>query len=235
MFKNLIMLLLACGLWQCTEVSEIGDDIGREYYPVKVGNYWIYDVSETTLNNQFLKDAPDSITYQVRERVDTIFKDQTGELAFRVIRSTRLQDTQPWGNDSILTIHKSLSDLRYTRDNVKTVKLVFPPRENKTWNGNAFNYRDAEEYSFAQVGQPFTLGDTTYANTVRVIQGMTENMVTLDDRQEVYALGVGLVYKRTIDYSFEGCKSEKCDDVRPGFVIYGRRIHQKLRTFGHLE
>jgi hypothetical protein len=235
MFKNLIMLLLACGLWQCTEVSELGDDIGREYYPVKVGNYWIYDVSETTFNDQFLKDATDSLTYQVRERVDTIFRDQTGALAFRVIRSKRFQPSQPWGNDSIIIIQKSLSDLRYTRDNLKTVKLIFPPAENKKWNGNAFNSREPEEYGFTQVGQPFTLGDTTYANTVRVTQVLNENLVELDDRHEVYALGVGLVFKRIIDYNYcNGGAGQNCQ-VGQNFVVHGRRINQKLRFYGHLE
>jgi hypothetical protein len=236
MSKNLIyLLLLACGLWQCTEVTDLGDDIGREYYPVKVGNYWIYDVSEATFNNQFLTDPADSVTYQVRELVDTVFRNQAGELIFELIRSRRAAAGQPWGQDSLVTISKSLSDLRYTRDNLKTVKLIFPPAENKKWNGNAFNFREPEEYSFAQVGQPFTLGDTTYRHTVRVVQTWNENLVELDDRHEVYALGVGLIYKRVIDYDYcHGGTGQDCQ-VGQNYVVRGRRLLQKLSAFGQLK
>lgn len=244
MFKNLIcLLLLACGLWQCTEVTVLGDDIGREYYPVKVGNYWIYDVSETTFTNQFLTDAADSVTYQVRERVDTVYRDQTGELTFQLIRSRRADASQPWGQDSIVTISKSFSDLRYTYNNLKTVKLIFPPAENKKWNGNAFNSLEPDSsqgadrflFSYAQVGQPFTLDDTTYNNTVKVVQYNRQDLVKLIDRHEVYALGVGMIYKRIIDYTYETCKSETCEDVRPGFIVQGRRRFLKLSTFGQLK
>jgi hypothetical protein len=233
--KNLIiLLLLAGGLWQCTEVTDLSNDIGREYYPVKVGNYWIYDVSETTFTNQFLQDPADSITYQVRERVDTVFRNQAGELTYRVIRSRRSQAGEPWSQDSVVTINKSASDLRYTRDNLKTVKLIFPPAENKKWNGNAFNAREPEEFSFTQVSQPFSLGDSTYNNTVRVVQAWNENLVELDDRHEVYALGIGLIYKRIIDFDYcNGGAGQNCQ-VGQHYVVRGRRILQKLNSYGHL-
>lgn len=236
MSKNLIILLvLACGLWQCTEVTELRDELDREYYPVQVGNYWVYDVSETTFSNQFVEDARDSVTYQVRERIDTVFRDQTGELTYQLIRSRRSDASQPWGNDSIVTINKSNLDLRYTRDNLKTVRLVFPVKENKTWNGNAFNFRDPEEYAYTQVGQPFTLGDTTYQQTLRVVQDFNDNLVELDDRHEVFALGVGMVYKRVIDFIY--CTGESGVNCETGerFILYGRRIIYKLQAFGHQD
>lgn len=236
MSKNLIILLvLACGLWQCTEVSELRDEIDREYFPVKVGNYWIYDVSETTFSNQFVQEAADSVTYQVRERVDTVFRDQTGELTYKLIRSRRNNASQPWGSDSIVTIQKSMLDLRYTRDNLKTVRMVFPVRENKAWNGNAFNFRDPEEFTYTQVGQAFTLGDTTYQNTLHVVQDYSDNLVELDDRHEVYALGVGMVYKRVIDFIY--CTGESGVNCETGerFILYGRRIFYKLQAFGHQD
>jgi hypothetical protein len=243
MSKNLIyLLLLACGLWQCTEVTELGNDIGREYYPVKVGNYWIYDVSETTFTNQFLTDPADSVTYQVRERVDTVFRNQVGELTYKVIRSKRTRPGQPWGQDSLVTIIKSSSDVRYTYDNLKTVKLVFPVVEHKQWDGNAFNVLQPDnsqglekfKFTYAQVGQPFALPDTSYQHTVKVIQFLRQDAIKLVGRQEVYALGVGMIHKRIIDYHYEICKTEKCEEVRPGFIVHGRRIIQKLSTFGPL-
>lgn len=232
--KNLFFLfLLACGLWQCTEVKDLGDDIDRQYYPVEVGNYWIYEVSETTFTNQFLREPTDSITYQVRERVDTVFRNQAGELTYKVIRSKRANASQSWGSDSIVTIQRSLSDLRYTRDNVKKVKLIFPLTENKKWNANAFNNLEPEEYSLSQVGQPFSLDDTVYTSTVRVVQALNENLVELDDRQEVFALGVGLIYKRVIDIDFcdEG-PGQNCQ-IGEHYVVHGRRILQKLIAYGH--
>jgi hypothetical protein len=234
MSKNLIFLLvLACGLWQCTEVTELRDELDREYFPVKVGNYWIYDVSESTFTNQYVEEPVDSITYQVRERIDTVFRDQTGELTYKLIRSRRNDASQAWGNDSIVLIQKSNLDLRYTRDNLKTVRLVFPVRENKTWNGNAFNFREPGEYTYTQVGQPYTLDDSTYQNTVRVVQDYSDNLVEFDDSHEVFALGVGMVYKRIIDFIY--CTGGEGSNCQTGerYILYGRRIFYKLQAFGH--
>jgi hypothetical protein len=235
MSKNLVVLLfLACSLWQCTDNIDLGNEISPEYYPVKVGNYWVYDVSDETYINQFLHDPVDSIAYQVRERVDSVFRDQTGELTYRVIRSRRSGADQPWANDSIITINKSGSDLRYTGNNLKIVKMVLPVKANKKWNGNAFNSRDPEEFSFTQVGQPFTLGDSTYHNTVRVEQALFESAVGLDDRYEVYALGVGMIYKKVVDLRFCWGPDQNCPD---GFqyILYGRRINHKLIAYGTLQ
>jgi hypothetical protein len=248
----IILLILACGLWQCTEVTGVGDTIGREYYPVQVGNYWIYDISETTYTRQYLHAPADSITYQVRERVDTVYRDQTGALTYKVIRSRRSHAAAPWGQDSIVTINKSFSDLRYTRDNLKIVKLVFPVSENKKWNGNAYNIsndlddRDKadndiddpqfNEYHYAQVGQPFTLGDTTYNPTVRVVQVFEDwGSLVLNDSHEVYALGVGMIYKRIIRLDF--CNSNPGETCPFGkqFVVSGRRIIQQLTAYGRTE
>lgn len=232
--KNLVAwLLLACSFWQCSQLTETGAAIGQDYYPVKVGNYWIYEVSQTTFTNQFLHEPGDSLTFQVRERVDTVFSNQAGELTYKLIRSRRISARQAWGSDSVITINRSFSDLRYSQDNQKWVKLIFPVAENKKWDGNAFNNRGAEEYYYTQVARPFRLGDTTYTNTVRVLQLLVENQVERRERQEVYALGVGLIFKKTVNIDFcNGGSGQNCR-IGQGYVIHGRRTLQKLIAYGH--
>jgi len=195
---SLILLLLIIGLFSCTEeVSLTPDDRGQAYFPVKVGNYWIYDVSETkVLDNQY-----DSTRYQVRELVDTVFNNQLNELTYRVLKSRRTNAAQAWGNDSLYTINLSATNVQITRDNKRIVPMVFPVTEGKGWNANAFNNHDEAEYFYEDVNQPLIMQGKSYANTLKIIQGDTD-VNLLDDRFEVYALGSGLIYKKMQVYEY---------------------------------
>lgn len=226
MLKNLLLGLTVVLLFtRCSEeISTTEAEIGREYYPVKVGNYWIYDVTETkVINNQY-----DSTKYQVRELVDTVFQNGANELTYRVIRSRRNNTNANWANDSLVLINKSLSDVRRTHNNFKTISLVFPVKEGKFWDTNAFNILDADDYAYASVNQPFTLNNKMYDSTVTVVQGEPD-LVTLDDRREVYAYKVGLVYKNFTVYEYAQRLPENIPD--PTRVARGLQRIYKLNTF----
>lgn len=192
------LLLIIVGLCSCTEKISLADnDLGQAYFPVHVGNYWIYDVAETkALNNQY-----DSISYQVRELIDTVFTNQANELTYRVLKSRRSGPSQPWGNDSIYTINLNALDVEVTKNNRRTIALVFPVAEGKEWNVNAFNIAEEKEYYYQNVNQPLAIQGQSYVKTMKIMQGQP-NEIVLDNRFEVFAYNIGMIYKKFQFYEY---------------------------------
>ncbi|WP_187260844.1 hypothetical protein [Pontibacter beigongshangensis] len=203
MRKALILCTLTAALGSgCTEkfVEPAPGAAGLAYYPVQVGDFRIYDVTDIRFRNNI----GDTTRFQLRERVDTSFYDQTNTLNYKVVRSVRANAASAWQDDSVMVVTKSDKFVTETKDNTKRVKMVFPVKAAKTWSADAFNantvnYEDdqKEKYSFSDVALPATVAGKTYNQTVTVIQGSpSKNLVQLDDRKEIYALHVGLVLRR---------------------------------------
>lgn len=234
MLKRIIVLFISTLLLtQCTEVVKPAEEeIGRDYFPLAIGNFWIYDVTETTFNNKPKTSAGDSVNYQVRERIAETYTDQSGQLTYKIIRSRRTLPSAEWGQDSLVIIHKLQNSVQISHNNIKTINLIFPVTEGKTWNGNAFNNRGTAEFIYNEVGNPFTIRDTVYDKTVRVIQAYDKNIINFEDQQEVYAYGVGLIYKRVIDYNYcDGSAGQGNCPFDAEFIVRGVKKIQRLRAF----
>ncbi|TXK47661.1 hypothetical protein FVR03_08935 [Pontibacter qinzhouensis] len=200
MKKAFIMLsaivALATG---CTEkfVEPDPTAAGLEYYPVEVGDFRIYEVTDIKFRNNI----GDTTRFLLRERVDTSFFDQTNTLNYKIVRSVKANIASQWQDDSVLVVTKSDKFVTETKDNTKRIKFVFPIKNGKVWSADAFNAnldqnRSKEMYTFQEAGAPATVGGKSYNQTVTVIQGTpANNLVQLDDRKEVYANRIGLVYR----------------------------------------
>ncbi len=214
--------LLAVGLLasSCKETTEAVPETGRDYYPVAVGNYWVYAVRDTlwstaNINNQH--STPRDSTYQLRETITETFTDAAGQPAYRLVRAKRASASAAWVNDSIFTLSVLPSALVLNRGNSRTVELIFPPREGRTWNFNAFNnnYNDtmrAETRQFATVATPFTTGGgnsgltaVTYPVTLTTANtnaGSETSQLRRVSYQQVYSKGIGLVFRRRVNFAF---------------------------------
>ncbi|ARS34843.1 hypothetical protein [Pontibacter actiniarum] len=248
--KNaLLLLVMLAGLLTACEDKHKEPDpamMGFGYYPLEIGDYRIYQVTDISYKN----DVGDTARFQLRERIDTSFTDQTNELVYKVVRSVRPDEGSPWVDDSVYVVSKTSKMLLLTKNNTKFVKLVFPVKEGKTWLGDAYNDRKAlsyepdpskrsdyylgkDPYTYENRGASFTVNGETYGNTVTVVQGVpTESWIGLDDRKEVYAEGVGMVYRlyKRIVYCNE-TESSGCD-YAIGFKLYGNERTEELISQG---
>jgi hypothetical protein len=233
-------VLLAFVFSACSEDTEPDPlQMGYQYYPLAIGDYRIYQV--TSISIQF--DKPDTSRYQIREIVKSSFIDQANTLNYRIERSLRPNNNSKWDADSVFVVAKSPSNVVLTRDNTKRVKLVFPVKNGKSWEGDAFNDhvvdQTKEPYRYSSVGEPFTINDKKllvnntalrFDSTVTVIQGIPkEDILSIDDRKEVYAAGVGMIYKQ-----FK--RALLCARI-PGCVNHikdGNERHEVLIQYGKL-
>lgn len=227
----LLSLLLAFFLAGCqTSTIELDPDaLGHRYFPLEVKGFRIYEVSET----RYLNDQATTTSYQVRERVDTVYSDLANEQVYRIVRSRRENGSRPWVDDSVIVVSRSLSDLRVTRHNVKVVQLIFPVRNGKSWNPNAFNTAGPHEFTYQAVGLPYTVDDRVFNKTVTVVQGDVSNLIQLDERKEVYAEDIGLVYRlyTRLNYCDDPSKCPFNRQPSP-YIQEGIRRIDKLIAYG---
>ncbi|RYY09530.1 MAG: hypothetical protein EOO36_22080, partial [Cytophagaceae bacterium] len=95
-----------------------------DYYPLEVGTYRTYAVSDTVWN----KGVATPATYQFREAVTEQFTDAAGQPAYRVLRARRATSTSAWSDDSVLVVQQQAQAILLTRDNVRTIELIYPLR-----------------------------------------------------------------------------------------------------------
>lgn len=208
------------GLASCKENTvEVLPDAGLGYYPVAVGNYWIYAVADTTWSpasgqgSQVTPSVATATAFQFRETIASTFTDAAGKTAYRLVRAKRLTPTAAWVDDSVFTLSPSAQSLILNRNNLRTLELIFPVREGRLWNFNAYsnNSEDtvtAETRRYRRVGESFsaTASGTTKAYPATVTT-TNEGMAQADDAyyvntyQQVFAKGVGPVFRRKRRFS----------------------------------
>lgn len=207
MRKALLLLVVLAGFVAGCENKYKDPDpaaMGYDYYPLEIGNYRIYDVTDI----KFRSNVGDTNRFQLRERVDTSFYDQTNQLVFKIVRSVRLSKNSNWIDDSVMVVAKTDKMVLLTKDNTKYVKLVFPVKDGGEWIGDLFNnklaeasrttkVRDSKEvYTYEKVGRPFSLSDLIFDNTITVVQNNPPfDLTRIDERREVYAEGIGKVHR----------------------------------------
>ncbi len=221
--SSLILLLI---LSSCNETKEISS-IGYNYYPLKVGNYRIYDVEEI----RYLITGFDTSVYQLRETIiDSIpSRDQTTCL---LRRDTRQDASEAWESDSLWTVTRTSNFLSITENNTSFVKLTFPVDQGREWNGNSLNSRRVKTYYYQSI-QTALIDSINIDNYIRVIiDDIEENVTGADLKSEVYVQGIGLVEK---DYlTQKKCTSSDCN-ANVGQIIAGRSLRQTLIQMGNEE
>lgn len=250
MRKALLLLVVMAGFMaSCDRNKEEVDPalMGYDYYPLEVGDYRIYKVTDI----RFQHNVGDTTRYQLMERVDTTFFDQTNALNYKIIRSVRPNENSFWVEDSVFVVSKTKTMLTLTKDNTKHVKLVFPVKEGKSWLGDAYNkntavsytpvgsrrseyYLSKESYTYLSPGEPITINGTAYPNSVIVVQGTpTESWIGFDDRKEVYVKDVGMVYRQYVRVIYcNDMDSEDCD-YAIGYKLQGHERYEELISHGN--
>ena len=182
----------------------------EEYYPLQIGKYITYKLDSTVYINLNTQKVVHS--YVVRDYVDSKFQDNTGQDVYRIRRMMRDQlDTTMWKDNATFLVTQNKKSTDFTENNLRYIKLINPVKEFATWQGN--NYIDVKddflsfyegwEYFYEKVGEPFTAGTQTFDETITVNQvdnvdndpGNPNLRYEITRASEVYARGVGLIYK----------------------------------------
>ena len=208
----LALAALSLGLTACKDTVEAPPDAGTDYYPVAVGNFWIYAVADTTwsLATATVPSVRTATAFQFRETITETLTDAAGQRAYRLVRAKRLTPADAWRNDSVFILTANARFVTLNRNNARTLELIFPVQEGRSWNFNAFNNNSndtitAETRQYSRIGQAFAAGPAagspavTYPATVTTTNTGTaaeNNLIKVLSYQQVFAKKVGPVFRR---------------------------------------
>lgn len=196
LFTTLIGLVVSCN----KDKEEVEMDLGYEYINTEIGSYVVYQVDSTIYN-----DFDATVTHrrlQFKDKIVEEFADNLGRPAHRVERYTRDSSDQSWHLARTYYFVKQGRAYEKVEENLRFVSFVFPPKKDATWNGNRYieavdnnDYLADWSYKYTEVNVPATINGIEYPLTSTVLLRDRETVIRKVFAKEVFAKGVGLVYK----------------------------------------
>lgn len=214
-----LLALLACG-----ETESPRTDFGLDYQPLRVGLFWIYEVSETIVFGEGDEEEED---YFIRDVIEYSYTNAEGEEVF-VVKRERSDDQDFWLGEGNYSLQIRRNALVRQFENQKTVPLVFPLEVGKSWDAMAYNSSNPDEYQVAFMGN-ISVGDQTFQRSARILQEEDDDEITFrDNRYEVYTRGIGMVEQ--FHEVFTYCSRNDC--LGEKILNSGRKTHLKILVYG---
>ncbi len=205
MQKSLILAACIVGLLTACSDEDNSSPTGLlyQYIPTNVGHELIYDVSLITKDEA--TQVSDTSYYQVKELIESVIIDNQGRPTQRLERFRRDSVTGPWIIQDVWTSNLTTTQYEKKEENYTYVKLIFPITAGGTWNGNALNALDAQDFQYASVNNPASIGGNNFDSTLTVLQQNLQTFIDTVYAVERFATGVGMVYKEEkiilVDYT----------------------------------
>lgn len=174
-----------------------------QYAPVDTGRWILYDVDSTYYSGVTVPPV-NNYKFQVLERIDSEYLDNQGRPTLRLERFRRDSTGAPWV-EYVNVWTSTLTSHAYERveENLRYVKIGFPINLNTSWNGNAYNILDPEEYTYDDIHVEYTLGTFYFDSALIVLRGDPPNAIERKNGKEIFANHVGMIYKEYYDLNIQ--------------------------------
>lgn len=197
------------------DTDEIELDFGYEYYPLEIGKSWIYQVDSVIYGVDVRGITRDSSRSFLREAIVDTTTSLDGELLYITERYYRPNDEAPWKIDKVFTRSRNRTQAFQTEDNLRFIKMVFPPTPGKRWDGHV--YFDAQQkffpvggeqvrvfqdwdYVVTDKGQPAEVNGAQYDDVAAIQEADYDVDLNYRRSQALYARDIGLVYRQSFIY-----------------------------------
>ena len=193
--------------------------VDKQYFSSQIGAYSIYKVHEIIFDD--FTNTVDTTDYQVMEVNESHFRDNLDRDAIRIDRYRRPDDSTAWTymNTWYAVVNNSMAER--VEDNKRLVKLSFPISAEATWNANTFNTDNANNVFYVLMHDKYKMDNFKFDSVVSVESTTRINLTVERVFKEVYAKGIGLVYKNHVNTDSGG-------GLKRGF-----KITYTLYKYGH--
>ena len=240
MAKCFSFILFLVGIFFITscdnETGSVDEEaLGYAYAPMQIGKYWIYksDSIVYKLNGT----VRDSLSGYIKEEITDTFVGADDEKAYRIERFFKRNLNDPWGVPRIWTATKNNLNFIRTEENLKFVKLVFPPDLNTTWDGNIFidpllqviiggeeikPYKGFWDYNIDSLNLSYSNESISSDQVIKITHVDDEDFLEKRYSEEQYAIDIGLVYKKMIilDTQCNPCTGDTFEEnAETGFIL----------------
>ncbi|HET9505483.1 MAG TPA: hypothetical protein VFO93_18210 [Hymenobacter sp.] len=234
-----LTILIGASLLNGCRNETVTPNPADDYYPLTVGTYRAYAVSDTTWS----KGVATASNYQLREAITQQYADAAGQPAYRILRARRANSAAAWVDDSVYVVQPLPQSITLTRDNVRSIELIYPIVAGKTWRKYSFTTTRADSVRVfdPSVGKPFTTpgpAPKTYDRTatVRDVQpvALNDGLYRQAGYLQVFAQNAGAVARRRYYYETFITLPNQAQQLTPGVIQQGRSRLEVLIDSGKL-
>lgn len=209
----------------CDSSDSPNTDIGKDYFPLQTGRFIVYDVEQT----DYALGEPIISGYELKVVVVDSFLNAQNDYTYVLHRSTRPDDTSPWTYLNTWSVRDAALETVVSEGNLPVVNLKYPARSGFTWNGNLYNTIGEDEFEMVSLREEKTFNMLEFPDCLTVLQQDNDDfIVALDQRKEIYARDVGLVYKDSTVLFY--CTQPEC--LGQQIVEEGVIYKQTVKAYG---
>jgi len=219
---------LVIAVWSVSACNESQEPdplaTGQRYFPLEIGDYRTYQVNRITFSTL---NPTDTATYQLKEVVADSFHVQQDPV-FVLHRFSRDTTEDSWQLDSVWTARRDQNHAIVVENNIPFVKIVFPIRLDKIWDGNLFNTLPEDEYQITEMDGQLEVPAGDFTSLLTIFENNDpDTLIAQDIRQSVYAPEIGLIYKKSSILNY--CNT---DPDCLGMLEFGTKFEQTLIEYG---
>ncbi len=205
-----VVVLCSCKEKELKPVEQIVD-FGYDYYPVEVGFWQEYDVSQTIWND--FDHSVQYLNYQWREVIESQFVSSNGDTLYRLECYQRANESEQWAIQRVYFLRKDSKMIERQEENLVFCKMYFPLQENTTWN--EYLYIDSSVFysthyfntnviywgvksndakvEFYKI--PKDINGQHFEDCIGIDLHSYQTTINEDTEKEYYAKGAGMVYQ----------------------------------------
>lgn len=201
-----LVLLIGCSSSDAPQISD------QSYYPLRVGNFWIYQVNESNILRLACNSNGETLSsYLLKELITDSTKNIEGGYTYTIHRYTRPDSTKPWTDLDTWTTRVNNNQVIINERNTPYVKFIFPLVEKTAWNINSYNNQEATYDTLKNLRQSFKLANgKKILNTFTARRDNGEFIISHVKEVEVYAASIGLIYKESEELNYFNNSNDPC-------------------------
>lgn len=221
MKRGMYLLLIVFALFSCKKQTQSLNIIAlNDLYPISVGKVFIYKLD--SINTADFGEKLVTNSYHAKDSVESTFLDASQRTSFRIYRYTRdTLDVQDWAFAGTYYSTITNEKVEVNDNNLRFITLANPVSYNTVWLGNSYintvlpspyYFLDNWSYQYQNINSPFTCLKGNIDSTTTVLQQDYQvpqsgfDAAQYNEKNysiEVYAKGIGLIYKDFLHYVWQ--------------------------------
>ena len=188
----------------CQKETEELNALGKEYFGYELGQTRYYQCDSTLYNSFNPQNPVVKREFIIRERVKSKFIDNEGNEVFRLERYISFDKDTSYSFFGLATIQIDELGIQYYENNTRYVRMSFPIRKKRSWDGNIFNNSERQRYVYIGVNEPYSNGFMNFDEVVSVNQRDELTIISEKVDNYWYGKGVGLIEKAIQNIDING-------------------------------
>lgn len=198
------LLLLVFFIAGCKKdrVSKDRQDDLTDWLRMRDGSRWIYKVDSIAYRRD--KPLPDTFSFELMEMIDTFFQDNVDEQVAGIKVVSRRDSLDFWQFRRMYYVKITADFYERVEENIRYLKMSFPPAEEAVWNLNSRNNLPASWLFYQDLYKPYTGNANPVDSTLTIVSKEIDNNIEKFRYREIYGKGVGLIYRENVEMLNQG-------------------------------